>query len=154
MKLSDKFKYMIIGAVIALTGFGVGSLVTGIDAQNQVGIFDTVYVKKLRVSDEIKVGGFDAMPEVVIGRTDLGGAVIVYEKDGISTAGMQIMETGGHVSVSAKDGQGWVTLHIAEGNGSIQLVDKNDDKGLMLTVVDGEGSIFKIDKSGTMGQIR
>ena len=44
MKLSDKFKYMIVGAVIALTGFGVGSLVTGIDAQSQVGIFDTVTV--------------------------------------------------------------------------------------------------------------
>ena len=44
---------MIIGGIITLAGFGIGSLVTNIDAQNEVGVFDTIYTKHIRVSTSL-----------------------------------------------------------------------------------------------------
>ena len=139
MKLSDKVRYMIIGAAIALSGFGLGSLVTGIDAENNIATFDSIYAKKIVATDFIGVGDPEGS-RVAISNREHGGAVQIYNNNGDNCLNFFIDELGGNISVTPSDGKGGIFLSNMFGPGTLIATSSN-----------GKGSIsFTTDIPGLM----
>ena len=131
MKLSDKVKYMIIGAVIGLSGFGLGSLVTGIDAQNNIATFDSIYAKKIVATDFIGVGDPEGS-RVAISTGEHGGIVQVYNQNGNNCLDFFIDEHGGNINVTPGKGKGGIFLNNTLG-GTLIARSRNGKDGVSFT---------------------
>lgn len=79
MKVSDKIKYMVIGAVIALVGFGSSTLVTGINAQGNLTQFDVIHARQIIATDWVAVGDSNGS-SIILRATEHGGDMRILNK--------------------------------------------------------------------------
>ena len=151
MKLSVKLGYMIVGAAIALTGFGIGSLVTSIDARDEFASFDTIYAAKVIATDFIAVGEPDAKAVLIqaIKPKGQGGLIRIFNADGVEVVSLLAGESGGIVGVSPNEGEGYARLDGNVGDGGLISAKSNDGKG-HISLTSGLGSISAITEKGSV----
>ena len=128
MGLSDKIKYMFYGAVIALIGFFVGSLVTSINAHED-GVFGTIRAERILASEFIGVGD-SKKAHAMIFTQENGGEIFLTDKNGEPRINLAVTESGGVIVVKSNEGEGIVRLHGNLFGGGMMSGDSNDGNGI------------------------
>ena len=145
MKMSDKIKYMVIGAAIALIGFGFGSLIGGIDAHDDTTHFDSIVVKNIIATEFIAVGKAKEA-SVVIGTNEKGGTINISNKGGEHLVRLGI-GYGGTIIVKSDEGEGEIRLIGNQYDGGAMTAESNDGKGIM-SLSAGNGFISVWNEAG------
>ena len=127
MKLSGKIKYMCFGGVIALVGFGIGSLLTGIDAQNNVAQFDSISARNIVVTDFIAIGDSKGS-RVLIAPKEHGGSISVLDKDGDPLISLLVDESGGVITIVSGIDKGNISLRSDNLEGGVMSAESSDGK--------------------------
>ena len=146
MKVSDKIKYMVIGAVIALVGFGLGTLVTGINAQDNLTHYDAIHANKIVATEWIAVGDAEGS-SILLGATEHGGDIRIYNKEHEEKISLYITEHGGSIYVSSNKGKGYVSVNGDLFDGGMVSAGSNDGEGIF-SLSSGGGWIFVKKKRG------
>ena len=174
-KLSEKMKYMALGALIALSGFMLGSFNDGTDAQSRTQMIDELAVKTLYVFDEIIVVDSTQVNKkavVLINYDENGGQIKTYSKRSEKGhASMGVDQNGGQMriypntgnsgaaitttddmktslTIFPKQGRGTVSLGTHLGNGVMWVNSKDGVGGVTLTAFEGKGVTYTTDKFG------
>ena len=168
MRLSDKIKYMFYGAVIALIGFSVGSLVTSINAHED-GIFGTVHAERIVASefiaDRIMASEFIGVGEpkkakVMIGTRENGGEIFLSDKNGESRINLAVTESGGVIIVKSNEGEGDIRLHGNLFGGGMMSGQSNEGNGVFSLSagrwiwVKGENGEVTLEMTGMGGRVK
>lgn len=150
-KLSEKLKYMALGALIAIAGFMFGNLHSDTEAQSGFETIDKLTVRRLVVTERIVVENDRGDIQILVSADDSGGAIIVCNKDGKNSISLGFFSpTEPVVSVTGVGGAGSASLFISEkGNGTVIANDKYKEATVILTTLDGEGSVSTSDRNGT-----
>ena len=136
-KLSEKVKYMIFGALLTLSGFIVGNLNNGIEAQSGSDTIDKLTVRELTVLEDLIVRNEDGDIVVLIDSSDGNGRITIRDKQakGVIIFGFQ-----------------------AQGGGPIGAItaDKNstEKSSILMSVIQGQGLISVTDSEGNTEHLR
>ena len=129
-KFSEKVRYMITGAVIAVASFTFGHVTNDINAQSRSTNFETLEVDTLSVSDSISLLNNDGIPVVVILSKGDEGLIGVLDKDQETMIMIGISDGNGIISIlKDKDlpSQSAASMGVLSGEGFLRLSDKYGD---------------------------
>ena len=150
-KLSEKVKYMALGALIAFAGFMLGSTTQGIEAQSESKVIDKLVVGELDVQRSIRVMGNTGLAQVSIDSSKVGGRIHLYNKNWEPLITLGILENG-MPSIGVKDekGGGMAALGIDKnkGYGVVHVADTYRQAKVVMGAPDGKGLVVTQDKFG------
>ena len=132
-KLSEKVKYMIFGALLTLSGFIVGTLNNGIEAQSGSDTIDKLTVRELTVLEHLIVRNEDGDIVVIIGHNDNSGSITTIDKQakGVIIFSFQA-QGGGPVGAITADRNNIVKssilMTIDQGQAGIDVRDSEGNK--------------------------
>ncbi len=139
-QLHEKVKYMVLGALIALAGFMLGSITKGIEAQSEDAKFDVIE-GTLFVTQGIFVGDVVKRSGVLI-TSEGGGSVGIMHEDNI----INIMGV-------TPEGHSVTTLRSRDGKGGIVLKVPNNSDGVISTL-DKYGKESNLESGSIKGTVR
>lgn len=157
MKLSEKLGYMIVGAVIALAGFGLGSFFTGSDVERkteaQSEVIEELGVKRLVVRESVTVGSPTKGAVVMIEANSNEGFFRIFGKDGAGAVGLEVADGVGSVEVFSDKMRGVARISSNKGSGEIMVIDKESSGGVMITTNEGNGNVHVTNRFGTFREL-
>lgn len=121
--LHKKVKYMVLGALIALAGFMLGSVTKGIEAQSEEDRFDVID-GTLFVTKGIFVGDVAKQSGILITSEGGGSVGIMHEGNIINIMGVT---PEGHsvTTLRSRDGKGGIVLKVpTNSDGMVSTIDK------------------------------
>ena len=144
-KLSEKMKYIAVGAMIACAVFLLGSLDNDIGAQFESGRFDELIVRKLIVREEILFVDVDQNPQITIYTRGKHRGITIYgPEESDAMIGIGVNENGGHVGVS-RALNGSADISVNKDGGNLTLTSNKDAK-ILLSTNEGKGRITLLSK--------
>lgn len=155
-KLSEKVKYIALGALIALAGFMLGSMTKGLEAQSESKVIDKLVVGELDVQRSIRVVGATGLAQVSIDSSETGGQIHLYNINWEPLITLAILKNGmPSVGVRSEKGGGMAALGIdkAKGYGIVQVADKYRQAHVVMGAPDGKGLVVTQDKFGTRREL-
>ena len=151
--MSEKVKYMFIGAMIALTSFMLGNINIPTDAQNEVRVIDELIVRKLIALESLAVVDNQGIPVAFMEANDFGGILYLGNKKGNTLVSMGIAEGNGGVIVHSKGEEASVVIGFGTENGKnvagVTAFTKNGKGTSFMGVRDGNGLVSAGSKEGT-----
>lgn len=166
----EKFGYMVLGAIIALCGYVLGTMNSGsVDAQLEIPVVDKIVCRQLevvnsqgktlvRVGEELRDGGtsvlrvYDGIQQGstvdLLTMTDGGGFVMVRGKDGEPGVTLYTHTDGGDVKIFEKGGKTVAELSSNTNGGSLMIGAKDGELGVALGISPTGGYVGVLDQFG------
>ena len=157
IKLNEKIKYMFFGALIALFGFGLGSLVTGVDTQNGEAQFEKLTVQHLLVPkgglaeiEDMSVGNLVASKRIGVKSDKTEDLISLFVDEESNTCMILVTGNGGIMVTDGKKGH--VSITTVKGNGTLTVKSKGQGS-VVLTEYSGDGEIYRRDRFGRAQEV-
>ena len=155
-RLSEKLKYMALGALIALGGLVFGNINKDTEAEPESEKINALIVRELTVLKDIAVIADDGEHKVVISSNENGGRVLCLGPGGkraVAGAALRIGEMGGVVDVRGRKG-GSAGLSVTTDGGSVTILPISGNGSAAMNIVNGDGVVFTRDRFGEFHSVR
>ncbi len=147
-RLSEKVKYMALGALITLAGFVLGDMNENTEAQSGSETINELTVRNMVVLEDIRVLNDDNMPQVVITWDEDGGNVSTHSPRGHAAFG--VGEEGGLIQVANAEGKIGAQVTMNENGGIVVVRSTNGPGGAALAIYEGDGVVYTKDRRGNI----
>ena len=149
--LREKLKYMALGGLIVLTGFGLGNMNKDTEAEFGSETINELTVRNMIVLEDIKVLNDDNVPQVVITWDENGGNVSAHSPRG--QAAFRVGEHGGLIQVGDVEGKIGAQVTMNENGGVVVVRSTNGPGGAALAIYEDDGVVYTKDRLGNINAL-
>ena len=144
-KKLEKLAYMVLGALIALFGYFLGTASNEIEAQLEPSVLDKVVCRNLEIVDSQgkSIASFGRKK-----RKEGISILRIYDAEGRTVIDLLNDDAGGVVAIGDKDGKIRALMFNNDAGGVIAVRNKNDDLAASMLNDDAGGVVLVRGKNG------